>query len=64
MISLILVWLAIGLVSTIVAICMFRQNGTDRMQELILAALGPFLGPITLVLLMIDIYDRTQKGTL
>jgi len=56
MISLILVWLAIGLVSTILAIYAFRQNGTDKMMEMVGCAVGPFFGPVILVLLMIDIY--------
>ena len=60
MISLILIWLCIGLISTIASIFIFRQNGTDRMQELILAAFAPFFGPVVLVILVIDFY-RLQK---
>lgn len=52
-------WLLIGLISTLAAIAKFRPYGAKNAAELYLAALGPFLGPIVLLLLFHDmIYPR------
>jgi len=53
-------WLIIGLVSTFIAIKDFRSNRSNiKTKELYMAAIGPFLGPIILVLYMIDKAKKT-----
>lgn len=55
-----IIWLLVGLVSSIIAIVKFRPNGTGRSEELIMAALGPFFGPVVTVLLCLDIIRNTK----
>lgn len=50
-----IVWLLIGLVSSFISIAKFRPNGTAKPEELYLAAVGPFFGPIVALLLCVDI---------
>ena len=52
-------WYAIGFVSTLVAIYLFRYDGTTaRRGELYLAVIGPLFGPIVTILLFIDLLRR------
>lgn len=57
-----IIWLIIGLASSLVAILVFRPNGTTKSGELVMAALGPFFGPIVTVLMILDLVKRRMKG--
>lgn len=57
----ILIWLAVGLISTFFGIRLFRHDLKDiPTRELYQAAIGPFLGPVILILLLIDIFGMRK----
>lgn len=52
-------WYAIGLVSSLIAIYVFRRNGTTtRKGELYMAVIGPLFGPIVTAMLLADFLRR------
>ncbi len=59
MISWLLIWLGVGFFSTICVIKVFRKNGRlAERADLYLSAIGPFFGPIVIILLLLDMYSQ------
>ena len=57
-----MVWLGIGLVSSLASVYVFRRNSKSiAVRDLYLAVIGSFLGPIVLAMLIID-FLKTSKG--
>jgi uncharacterized membrane protein YeaQ/YmgE (transglycosylase-associated protein family) len=54
----IVIWLALGLFSTVLAVFLFRKDGKSGPGELYYAAIAPFLGPVVLVMIMVDLIKR------
>ena len=54
-----IIWYAIGLVSSLIAIYTFRRDGTTaRKGELYMAVIGPLFGPIVTAMLLADFLRR------
>jgi len=60
--TLLLIWIIIGTISSLLAIYVFRRDGTtDIKGELYLATLGPWFGPVITILLIIDSYKIVRS---
>jgi hypothetical protein len=54
-------WLLVGFVSSLLAIALYRPNGTTaRKGELYMAVLGPLFGPVIAILVAIDMYRSSR----
>lgn len=52
-------WYIIGFFSSLMAIFVFRRNGTTgKKGELYMAVIGPLFGPIVAVMLLVDFLRR------
>ena len=59
------VWMVLGLIGSLLAVCLFRRNAeTVPVKELYMAILGPFFGPIIIVLVIIDLLKKRKKDSL
>lgn len=57
------IWLIAGIVFTAAAIYLFREDGTTQNKyELYYALAGVALGPITAVLIAVDMLKRQMNG--
>lgn len=56
-------WFFCGFVFTLLAIALYRPDGTtSRKGELYMAVLGPLFGPVIGILAIIDLYRGTRRG--
>ncbi len=60
--SYILIWLAIGWISSLIAIKVFRSGKQVKSKELYAAASGFLFGPIITILMIIDLFKRHSKA--
>jgi len=55
-------WFVFGIVGSLVAIFVFRRDGTTtRHGELYMAVIGPLFGPVVAILIFIDFVRKGRK---